>query len=196
MLFCFIKSLQQTSISRESESISVERPVRLQRSGSLSSLNDELHSNDTVKRKMTVLETGASSSMIVEDTHLLKKLHDDSIRITINYINNHLYEYFIPKTNLILLPREVRRHHVNNCWLADEQILYQIKSSYESISLIKAQDILSKLTYEYDDSTKNRHRRYTDGNRQSLRKSKDLHILTTCQDDLHIRPLGSISKIN
>ncbi len=163
----------------------------MQRSGSLSSLNDDMHSNELSKRKMTVLDMGVSSSMNNnEDNNPLKKLNDELIRITTNYLNDHLYEFILPNTNFILLPREVRRHHVNNSWLADEQILYQIKSTYEFNQLNKAKEFLAKVTYEFDETNKSRYRRYTDGSRQNSRKNKDLQILTTCQDDLHIRSLG------
>jgi hypothetical protein len=139
---------------------------------------------------MTVLDMNGSSSMTNEDNNPLRKLNDELIRITTNYLNDHFYEYILPNSIFILLPREVRRHHVNNSWLADEQILYQIKSSYEFNQLNKAKDFLAKATHEFDETNKNRYRRYTDGNRQNIRKNKDLQILTTCQDDLHIRSLG------
>lgn len=143
-----------------------------------------------MKRKMTVLDAGTSSPANNEDNNPCKKLNDELIRITINYINDHFYEYIIPNTILILLPREVRRHHINNSWLGDEQILYQIKSSYDFNQLNKAKEFLAKLTHDLDDSMKNRFRRYTDGNKQNIRRNKDLQILTTCQDDLHIQSLG------
>jgi hypothetical protein len=139
---------------------------------------------------MTVLDPTILSSNNNDDNNPLKKLNDDLIRITINYINDHAYEFLIPNTILILLPREVRRHHVNNSWLADEQILYQIKSSYDFNQLNKAKDFLGKLTHDSNDTMANRYRRYTDGNKQNIRRNKDLQILTTCQDDLHIQSLG------
>jgi hypothetical protein len=137
---------------------------------------------------MTILDIPPPTLTTTEDNNPLKKLNDELMRITINYINTHLYEYSSPHTVLTLLPREVRRHHINNCWLADEKILYQIKS-YEFNQLNFAKEILSKLTHDYHDTTNNRFRRYTDGNKQYLRKNKNLQNLTTCQDDLHIRPL-------
>jgi hypothetical protein len=137
---------------------------------------------------MTILDMTPSTPLTNEDNNPLKKLNDELIRITINYLNNHLYEYFLPHTILILLPREVRRHHTNHGWLADEKVLYQI-NSYEFNQLNKAKEFLAELTHDYHDATNNRYRRYTDGNKQNLRKKTDLQILTTCQDDLHIRPL-------
>jgi len=142
-----------------------------------------------MKRKMTVLDVGISSSINNEDNNPLKKLNDELIRITINYLNDHLYSYCIPNTIFILLPREVRRHHINNSWLADEQILYQIKSSYDFNQLNKAKELLAKLTGDLDETMKNRYRRFTDGNEQNARRNKDLQILKTCQDDLHIPSL-------
>ena len=139
---------------------------------------------------MTVLDVGVLQINLEDNNNPLKKLNDELKRITINYINDHLYKYIIPKTVLILLPREVRRHHINNSWLGDEQILYQIKSSYDFNQLNKAKEFLTKSTNDLDDTIKNRYRRYTDGNKQNSRRNKDLQILTTCQDDLHIRPLG------
>lgn len=168
--------------------MSIERPNRLQRSGSLSSLNDDTHSNDLSKRKMTVLDAGVPS--INEESNLSKKLNDELTRITINYINDYVYSSICPNSIFILLPREVRRHHVNNSWLADEQLLYQIKPSYEFNQLNSAKDFLGKFPHGLDDTMTNRHRRYTDGQKRIVRNNKDLQILTTCQDDLHIRPLG------
>lgn len=170
--------------------MSIERPNRLQRSGSLSSLNDDTHSNDLTKRKMTVLEVGVSSVIPNEENNPYKKLNDELKRITINYINDHVYRSTCPNSIFILLPREVRRHHVNNSWLADEQLLYQIKPSYEFNQLNRAKDFLGKFPYGLDDTMTNRHRRYTDGHKRCVRNNKELQILTTCQDDLHIRPLG------
>lgn len=173
---------------------SIERPPRLQRSGSLSSLNDDGHGNEVMKRKMTVLDVGVSiSSTNNEDNNPIKKLNDELIRITMNNINDRLYEYILPNAILILLPREVRRHHINHSWLGDEQILYQIKSSYDFNQLNKAKDCLTKLTHDLDDTMKNRYRRYTDGNKQNFRRNRDLQILTTCQDDLHIQSLGLLN---
>ncbi|CAF1507256.1 unnamed protein product [Adineta steineri] len=193
--YFILRSLQQTSNSRDYDSVLIERPTRLQRSGSLSSLNDDLHNSDILKRKMTVLDlppmlssSSSTTSATTDDNNPLKKLNDELIRITISYLNDHLCEYILPNTTLILLPREVRRHHINNSWLADEKILYQIQS-YNFNQLNKAHDFLAKLTSDFDDTMKNRHRRYTDGNRQNIRKNKDLQSLTTCQDDLHIRSL-------
>jgi len=136
----------------------------------------------------SVLDGAVSSPINNEDNNPVKKLNDELIRITINYLNDHLYEFIIPKTIFILLPREVRRHHLNNCWLADEKILYQIKSLYDFNQLNKARDLLGTLTHDFDDLNKNRYRRYTDGNKQ--KRNRDLQILTTCQDDLHIGSLG------
>jgi hypothetical protein len=140
---------------------------------------------------MTVLEPSHSSSANNEDNNPLKKLNDELMRITINYLNDHLCECILPNTILILLPREVRRHHLNNSWLADEKLLYQIRS-YDFNQFNEATDSLAKLTHDCDDTTKNRHRRYTDGNKKNARRNKDLQILTTCQDDLHIRSLGDL----
>ena len=170
--------------------MSIERPNRLQRSGSLSSLNDDTHSNDLSKRKMTVLDVGVPSIMTNEENGPCRKLNDELTRITINYINDHVYSSICPNSIFILLPREVRRHHVNNSWLADEQLLYQIKPSHEFNQLNSAKDFLGKFPHGLDDTMANRHRRYTDGQKRIVRNNKDLQILTTCQDDLHIRPLG------
>jgi hypothetical protein len=137
---------------------------------------------------MTVLDV---PSVPIEESNPLKKLNDELIRITINYLNDHLYDFLFPHTILINLPREVRRHHLNNSWLADEKILYQIKS-YDFNQLTKAKDFLAQLTHDFNDTMKNRHRRYTDGNKQNVRMNKDLQILTTCQDDLHIPSLGLV----
>ncbi|CAF0735593.1 unnamed protein product [Rotaria sp. Silwood1] len=188
--YFILRSLQETSFSGVQDSLLLERPPRLQRSGSLSSLNDDIHNNDLMKRKMTILETTPSSQVtnLDDNNNLLKKLNDELIRITINYLNDHLYEFIIPNTILILLPREVRRHHLNNSWLADEKILYEIKS-YDFHQFNQSKDFSSNLTHDYDDTMKNRYRRYTDGNKQNVRKNKKLSILTSCQDDLHIRPL-------
>lgn len=141
---------------------------------------------------MTVLDTTSilsSSSSNIEENNPLKKLNDELLRITTNYINEHLWECFLPSSVLVLLPREVRRHHLNNSWLADEKILYQIQS-FDFNQLNTAKDVLLKLTHDVDDAAKNRFRRYTDGNKHHSRRNKDLHLLNTCQDDLHIRSLG------
>lgn len=169
----------------------MDRPARLQRSGSLSSLNDDMHNNDPIKRKMTILDMAPSLQMNSNEdsNNPLRKLNDDLIRITINYLNDHLYEFIIPDTILTLLPHDVRRHHLNNSWLADEKLLYEIKS-YEFQPLNQPKDFLNNLTYDHEDTVKNRYRRYTDGNKQRTKKNRDLNILTSCQDDLHIRPLG------
>ena len=166
-----------------------EQSLHLHRSGSLSSLNDDMQSNDPVKRKMTVLDALPSLSTATEDDNLLKKLNNELIYITINYLNDHLYDFIIQNTSLILLPREVRRHHLNNSWLADEKILYQIKS-YDFHPSNKSNVYLTSLKYDFDDVKKNRYRRYTDGNKQNVRKNTELQILASCQDDLHIRSLG------
>lgn len=148
-----------------------------------------------MKRKMTVLEVPPPSmSSTTDDGHPLKKLNDDLTRVTINFINDHLYNVTLPQTIFICLPREVRRHHVNNSWLADEKILYQIKS-FDFNQFNKAKDVLATLTHDLDDTTKNRYRRYTDGNRQSMRLKRDLSMLTTCQDDLHVRSLGMPRRV-
>ncbi|UJR33733.1 hypothetical protein I4U23_021160 [Adineta vaga] len=191
--YFILRSLQQTGSLRDWDQMSIERPTRLHRSGSLSSLNDDIHNNDPVKRKMTVLDTTSilsSSSNSIEDNSPLKKLNDDLIRILINYINDHVCECYPPNSILVLLPREVRRHHLNTSWLADEKILYQIQS-YDFKQLNEAKDYLVKLNHDSDDTMKNRHRRYTDGNKQKTRRKKDLQLLTTCQDDLHIHSLES-----
>ncbi|CAF4333861.1 unnamed protein product, partial [Rotaria sp. Silwood2] len=186
--YFILRSLQERSFSGVQDSL--ERPIRLQRSGSLSSLNDDIHNNDLMRRKMTILEIAPSSQITNPDdnNNPLKKLNDELIRITVNYVNDHLYEFIIPNTILILLPREVRRHHLNNSWLADEKILYEIKS-YDFHQLNQSKDFIANLTHDYDDTMKNRYRRYTDGNKQNVRKNRNLQILTSCQDDLHIRPL-------
>ena len=144
---------------------------------------------------MTVLEAGVPTPTTNEDNIPYRKLNDELTRITINYINDHFNFSTLPQTIFILLPREVRRHHVNHSWLADEQLLYQIKPLYEFNQLSIAKDFLGKFTHEFDDTMSNRHRRYTDGNRQNVRRNKDLQILTTCQDDLHVRPLGLLKII-
>ena len=170
----------------------VERPARVQRSGSLSSLNDDVHGNDVMRRKMTVLDVQPiSAPPVIEDNHPMKKLNDDLTRITINYLNDHLAELTLPKTTLVCLPREVRRHHVNNSWLADEKILYQIKS-FDFNQFSKVKEALAKLTNDFDDTMKNRYRRYTDGNRGGVRLNREVDILATCQDDLHVQPLGKL----
>ncbi|CAF0748109.1 unnamed protein product [Adineta ricciae] len=189
--YFILRSLPTTSLARSCEPSSLERPSRLHRSGSLSSLNDDSHANDPVRRKMTVLDTASilsSSSNNVEDNNPLKKLNDELLRITTNYINEHLWECYLPSSVLVLLPREVRRHHLNNSWLADEKILYQIQS-FDFNQLNTAKDVLPKVAHEGDDATKNRFRRYTDGNKQHSRRNKELHLLTKCQDDLHVRSL-------
>ena len=128
---------------------------------------------------------------MLEDNHPMKKLNDDLTRITINYLNDHLAEVTLPKTTLVCLPREVRRHHVNNSWLADEKILYQIKS-FDFNQFSKVKEALAKLTNDFDDATKNRYRRYTDGHRGTARTNRDVDILATCQDDLHVQSLGKL----
>lgn len=152
-----------------------------------------MHTNDVFRRKMTVLDAAPimpMSMVVSEENNPLKKLNDELLRITINYVNDHLSEGVLPDSVLILLPREVRRHHLNHSWLADEKILYQIQS-YDFNQSNSAKDLLAKLTHEFDDATKNRFRRYTDGHKHSSRRNKDLQILTTCQDDLHIQSLGA-----
>lgn len=177
-------------IVRDHESNVVERPARLQRSGSLSSLNDEMHSNDPMKRKMTVLEAPLSLPSTADENNPIKKLNDDLIRITSNFINDHLYSVNLPQTSLICLPREVRRHHLHHSWLADEKILYQI-GSYDFNHFNQAKDILAELTRDSDDSMKNRYRRNTDGSKKLTQNRRDpTATLATCQDDLHIRPFG------
>lgn len=150
-----------------------------------------MHNNDLVRRKMTILEMAPSSQINSneDNNNPLKKLNDELIRITINYLNDHLYEFVIPNTTFVLLPRDVRRHHLNNSWLANENILYEIKS-YEFHSLNQSKEFSINVTYDHEDTVKNRYRRYTDGNKQRGRKNRDLQILTSCQDDLHVRPLG------
>ena len=175
--------------------MTIEQSTHLHRSGSLSSLNDDMHSNDPVKRKMTILDTTSTLSTTIEDDNPLKKLNNELKHITINYLNDHLYDFIIQYTSLILLPREVRRHHLNNSWLADEKILYQIKS-YDFDRSNKSNDYLTIIKYVSDDVTQNRYRRYTDGNKQNVRKNRELQILTSCQDDLHIRSLGLLSFCN
>ena len=140
---------------------------------------------------MTVLEVAppSMSSSSSDDHPPLKKLNDDLTRITIHFINDHLFEVNLPQTIFICLPREVRRHHVNNCWLADEKKLYQIKP-FDFNQFAKAKEVLATSTHDLDDTMKNRYRRYTDGNKQSIRVKRELSTLATCQDDLHIRSLG------
>ncbi|CAF1089887.1 unnamed protein product [Rotaria sordida] len=190
--YFILRSLQETSFSGVQDSFLPERPTRLQRSGSLSSLNDDIHNNDLIRRKMTILDMTPSSQINNLDdnnnNNPLKKLNDELIRITINYLNDHSYELIIPDSILILLPREVRRHHLNNSWLGDEKILYEIKS-YDFHQFNQSKDFSINLTHDHDDTMKNRYRRYTDGNKQNVRKNKNLQTLTSCQDDLHIRPL-------
>ncbi|CAM4896178.1 unnamed protein product [Rotaria socialis] len=188
--YYILRSLYETPFSVGQNSNLIERQTRLQRSGSLSSLNDDMHNNDLARRKMTILETAPPSQINSNDDNNspLKKLNDELIRIAINYLNDHLHEFVIPNTTLVLLPRDVRRHHLNNSWLANENILYEIKS-YEFHPLNQSKDFSMNLTHDYEDTVKNRYRRYTDGNKQRVRKNKDLQILTSCQDDLHIRPL-------
>ena len=154
-----------------------------------------MHNNDVFRRKMTVLDAAQMmpmSTVASEENNPLKKLNDELLRITINFVNAHLDDGVLPDSALILLPREVRRHHLNHSWLADEKILYQIQS-YDFNQSNNAKDLLAKLTHEFDDATKNRFRRYTDGHKHNTRRNKNLQILTTCQDDLHIQSLGSFN---
>ena len=170
-----------------------DRPSRLQRSGSLSSLNDESHSNDMSKRKMTILEMAPAPRPTIDDNNPLKKLNDDLIRIAIHFINDRLNHFILPQTMFVCLPRDVRRHHTNGSWLADDKILFQIKS-YDFNQIHKAKEFLITLNQDFDETFKTRYRRFTDGNRQNFTKRKDRTTVSTeSQDDLHLRSLGLIS---
>lgn len=190
--YLILRSIQPNStILRDSETSLVDRPARLQRSGSLSSLNDDLHNNDPVKRKMTVLETPpVPLTATIDENNPIQKLNDDLIRITTNFINDHFFPTNFPETIFICLPREVRRHHLNQIWLADEKYLYQIRS-FDFTELNRTKEILTEFHCDVDDSMKNRHRRFTDGNKKPVHiRRADRSTLVTCQDDLHIRTFG------
>jgi len=191
--YLILRSIQPNStILRDSESSLVDRPTRLQRSGSLSSLNDDLHNNDPMKRKMTVLETPpVPLTPTADENNPIQKLNDDLIRITTNFINDQFFPTNFPETIFICLPREVRRHHLNQSWLADEKFLYQIRS-FDFTELNRAKEILTEFNCDVDDSMKNRHRRFTDGNKKPVQiRRADRSTLVTCQDDLHIRTFDS-----
>jgi hypothetical protein len=181
----------------EHNQIVIERPTRLQRSGSLSSLNDDVYNNDVSKRKMTVLEvpplaTTVSSSHVPpnEDNNPLKKLSDDLRRISLNFVNDHLHQLKLPDTIFICLPREIRRHHVNSSWLADEKNLYQIKSPSDYIQLYQGKNSLDNLADGCDDTMKNRYRRYTDGNKHRIETTHEARMASPCQNDCHMSPLS------
>jgi hypothetical protein len=144
-----------------------------------------------MKRKMTVLETPpVPLTPTADENNPIQKLNDDLIRITTNFINDQFFPTNFPETIFICLPREVRRHHLNQSWLADEKFLYQIRS-FDFTELNRAKEILTEFNCDVDDSMKNRHRRFTDGNKKPVQiRRADRSTLVTCQDDLHIRTFG------